>query len=138
MTVAIEAIPSEDSSLFTYLVFEYDKELFSDVHENLTQITKDGKLTFNLESNFFTIVRGAYHTLKRKLSITSIEKNKFSNSVMSLKKSQNIFPLEYCQLHIESNYFYFTAHTFKSKKKVEYQSINFDRTFIENLQKNCV
>jgi hypothetical protein len=138
MTVAIEAIPSEDSSLFTYLVFEYDKELFSDVHENLTQITKDGKLTFNLESNFFTIVRGAYHTLKRKLSITSIEKNKFSNSVMSLKTSQNIFPLEYCQLHIESNYFYFTAHTFKSQKKVEYQSINFDRTFIENLQKNCV
>jgi len=138
MTVAIEAIPSEDSSLFTYLVFEYDKELFSDVHENLTQITKDGKLTFNLESNFFTIVRGAYHTLKRKLSITSIEKNKFSNSVMSLKTSQNIFPLEYCQLHIESNYFYFTAYTFKSKKKVEYQSINFDRTFIENLQKNCV
>jgi len=138
MTVAIEAIPSEDSSLFTYLVFEYDKELFSDVHENLTQIAKDGKLTFNLESNFFTIVRGAYHTLKRKLSITSIEKNKFSNSVMSLKTSQNIFPLEYCQLHIESNYFYFTAHTFKSQKKVEYQSINFDRTFIENLQKNCV
>jgi hypothetical protein len=138
MTVAIEAIPSEDSSLFTYLVFEYDKELFSDVHENLTQISKDGKLTFNLESNFFTIVRGAYHTLKRKLSITSIEKNKFSNSVMSLKTSQNIFPLEYCQLHIESNYFYFTAHTFKSQKKVEYQSINFDRTFIENLQKNCV
>jgi hypothetical protein len=104
MTVAIEAIPSEDSSLFTYLVFEYDKELFSDVHENLTQITKDGKLTFNLESNFFTIVRGAYHTLKRKLSITSIEKNKFSNSVMSLKTSQNNFWLKFNRFIISKSF----------------------------------
>ena len=119
MTVAIEAIPSEDSSLFTYLVFEYDKDLFSDVHENLTQIKKDGRLTFNLENNFFTIVRGAHDTLRKKVSIASIEQNKFSTKVMTIKPSQNIFPLEYCQLHIESNYFYFTAYTFKSRKKVE-------------------
>jgi hypothetical protein len=137
MTVAIEAIPSEDTEAFTYLAFEYDNDLFTDVYENLTQIKKEKILTFNLDSNFFTIISGSYHTLRKRLSIPNIEKDKFSAKDIELKHTPNVYPLEYCQLHIENNYFYFTAYTFKAKKKVEFQSVNFDRAFIENLQKKC-
>jgi hypothetical protein len=80
MTVAIEAIPSEDTEAFTYLAFEYDNDLFTDVYENLTQIKKEKTLTFSLENNFFTIISGTYHTLRKRLSIPNIEKDKFSKS----------------------------------------------------------
>jgi hypothetical protein len=137
MTVAIEAIPSEDTEAFTYLAFKYDTDFFSDVYENLTQIKKEKTLTFSLENNFFTIISGSYHTLRKRLSIPNIEKDKFSIKEMELKHTPNVYPLEYCQLHIENNYFYFTAYTFKAKKKVEFQSVNFDRAFIENLRNKC-
>ena len=103
----------------------------------MTQIKKEKALTFNLENNFFTIISGSYHSLRKRVNILSVEKNKFSAKDIELKHTPNVFPLEYCQLHIEKNYFYFTAYTFKAKKKLEFQSVNFDKAFIEKLQKEC-
>lgn len=134
MNVAIEAIPSEDTSLFTYMLFEYDKEFFNDIYENLTEISKDNPLTFNLKQGYFTVIQGSYETVRKKISIANVEAEKYSKTDAKFNPSAYVFPLDYCQVHIDRNYFYFTAYTFKNRKKLEFQSINFDKIFLEKIR----
>ncbi len=135
MNVVIEAIPSVDSHLFSYLSFEYDKELLSDIHENLTTIKKDSQLVFKMDDGFLKCTEGGYESIRRRVSIPDVEKNKYHIKLNTFQKSPCTFNLVDCRLNIDNGFFYFTGITIKNRKKIEYQSVNFDRNVVEKLLK---
>ena len=135
MNVVIEAIPSVDSHLFSYLVFDYDKELLSDIHENLTTIKKDSQLVFKMEDGFLKCTEGVFETIRRRVSISDVEKNKYYIKLNTFQKAPCTFDLIDCRLNIDNGFFYFTGITIKNRKKIEYQSVNFDRNVVEKLLK---
>jgi hypothetical protein len=135
MNVVIEAIPSEDTHLFSYLAFEYDKELLGDIHENLTSIKKDSQLVFKMEDGFLKCTEGGFESIRRRVSIPEVEKNKYYIKLNTFQKTPCTFDLIDCKLNIDNGFFFFSGMTIKNKKKLEYQSVNFDRIVLEKLIK---
>lgn len=135
MNVVIEAIPSEDSHLFSYLAFEYDKELLNDIHENLTTIKKDSQLVFKMDDGFLKCTEGGFESIRKRVSIPEIEQNKYFIKLNTFQKAPCTFDLIDCKLNIDNGFFFFSGVTIKNKKKLEYQSINFDRIVLEKLIK---
>ena len=135
MNVVIEAIPSEDTHLFSYLAFEFDKELLGDIYENLTSIKKDSQLVFKMEDGFLKCTEGGFESIRRRVSIPDVEKNKYHIKLNTFQNSPCTFNLVDCRLNIDNGFFYFTGITIKNRKKIEYQSVNFDRLVVEKLLK---
>jgi hypothetical protein len=133
MNLVIEAVLSEDSSLFSYMILEYDKEFISDIHENITTIKKDSPLTFKLGDGFLKCTQGVYYTIRRQVKISEIEDKKFSINDGNFDKTKSTFDLIDCKMHIDSGFCFFTGKTVKNKHKVEYQSVNFDRITLERM-----
>jgi hypothetical protein len=135
MNVVIEAIPSEDTHLFSYLAFEFDKELLGDIHENLTSIKKDSQLVFKMDDGFLKCTEGGFESIRRRVSIPEVEKNKYYIKLNTFQKAPCTFDLIDCKLNIDNGFFFFSGMTIKNKKKLEYQSVNFDRIVLEKLIK---
>ena len=94
-------------------------------------------LSFKLDPEEVKLLQGSYENVKRIISISDVEQNKFTNvfkrkfDTSGFKKFKNV------KLHIDKDYFYFTGH-YENKdgtKPVEFQSLNFDARFIDSLQK---
>ncbi len=137
MIISFEASANIDTTLFGYFSMQYDPDFFSDIKENLTEISKKDTLTFKLDPEEIKLLQGSYEHVRRIISLPDVEHNKvtgvfkrnFDTSVFKIFKS--------AKLHIDRDYFYFTGH-YENKdgtKPVEFQSLNFDARFIDSLQK---
>ena len=137
MIISFEASANVDTTLFGYFSMQYDSDFFSDVKENLTEISKDDTLSFKLDPDDIKLLQGSYENVRRIISLPDVEKNKFT-SVFRRNFDTSIFKkFKSAKLHIDRDYFYFTGH-YENKdgtKPVEFQSLNFDIRFIETLQK---
>lgn len=136
MIISFEASANVDTTLFGYFSMQYDPEFFNDIKENLTEISKEDTLSFKLDPEEVKLLQGSYENVKRIISISDVEQNKFTNvfkrkfDTSGFKKFKNI------KLHIDKDYFYFTGHheNLNGTKPVEFQSLNFDVRFIETLE----
>ena len=137
MIISFEASANVDTNSFGYFSMKYDPELFSDIKENLTEITKVEPLSFNLNNNDVKLIFGEYHYVRRLIAIPDVEKQKFADNLrvdfehISLKKFKSV------KLHIDKDYFYFTGYyeTKNSHQKINFQSLNFDTRFIDSLDR---
>lgn len=136
MIISFEASANIDTSLFGYFSMQYDPEFFSDIKENLTEISKEDTITFKLNPEDIKLLHGNYDNIKKIINISDVEKNKFTNvfrrefDTSGFKKFKNI------KLHIDRDYFYFTGFyaTQKGTNPIEFQSLNFDVRFIDSLE----
>lgn len=136
MIISFEASANVDTTLFGYFSMQYDPEFFNDIKENLTEISKEDTLSFKLDPEEVKLLQGSYENVKRIISISDVEQNKFTNvfkrnfDTRGFKKFKNV------KLHISKDYFYFTGHheNLNGTKPVEFQSLNFDVRFIEILE----
>lgn len=136
MIISFEASANIDTSLFGYFSMQYDPEFFSDIKENLTEISKDDTITFKLNPEDVKLLHGNYDNIKKIINISDVEKNKFTNvfrrefDTSGFKKFKNV------KLHIDRDYFYFTGFydTQKGTNPIEFQSLNFDLRFIDSLE----
>lgn len=137
MIITFEASANVDTTLFGYFTMEYDPELFSDIKENLTEISKEESLTFKLNTDDVKLLQGRYDNIRRIINIQDVELNKFTDvfrrdfNATTFKKFKN------AKLHIDKDYFYFTGFydTQRGTNPIEFQSLNFDVRFIESLEK---
>ena len=138
MIISFEASANIDTTLFGYFSMQYDPEFFSDIKENLTEISKKDTLSFKLDPEEVKLLQGSYENVRRIISLPQVEKNKFTDvfkrnfDTSVFKKFKNV------KLHIDRDYFYFTGHheNKDGTKPVEFQSLNFDVRFIESLENN--
>jgi hypothetical protein len=136
MIISFEASANIDTTLFGYFSMQYDPEFFSDIKENLTEISKKDTLSFKLDPEEIKLLQGSYENVRRIISLPEVEKNKYTNvfkrnfDTSVFKKFKNV------KLHIDKDYFYFTGFyaTQKGTNPVEFQSLNFDVRFIESLE----
>ena len=136
MIISFEASANVDTTLFGYFSMQYDPEFFSDIKENLTEISKEETLTFNLSPEEIKLLQGSYHNLKKVINISEVEQNKFT-SVFTRKFDSTGFKIfKDVKLHIDRDYFYFTGFydTQKGTNPIEFQSLNFDTRFIDSLE----
>ena len=136
MIISFEASANVDTTLFGYFTMEYDPELFSDIKENLTEISKDQPVTFKLDTNDVKLLHGNFENIRRIISIPDIEQNKFTDVFKRDFKTSTFKKFNFAKLHIDKDYFYFTGFyaTQKGTNPVEFQSLNFDVRFIESLE----
>ena len=136
MIISFEASANVDTTLFGYFSMQYDSEFFSDIKENLTEISKDDIISFKLDPEEVKLLQGSYENVRRIISLPEVEKNKFTN-VFKRKFDTSVFKkFKNVKLHIDKDYFYFTGrHENKDgTKPVEFQSLNFDVRFLESLE----
>ena len=136
MIISFEASANVDTTLFGYFSMQYDSEFFSDIKENLTEISKDDTLTFKLDPEEIKLLQGSYENVRRIISLTEVEQNKYT-SVFRRSFDTSIFKtFKNVKLHIDRDYFYFTGFydTQRGKNPIEFQSLNFDVRFIESLE----
>ena len=136
MIISFEASANIDTTLFGYFSMQYDAEFFSDIKENLTEISKDDIISFKLDPEEVKLLHGSYENVRRIISLPEVEKNKFTN-VFKRKFDTSVFKkFKNVKLHIDKDYFYFTGrHENKDgTKPVEFQSLNFDVRFLESLE----
>lgn len=136
MIISFEASANIDTSLFGYFSMQYDPEFFSDIKENLTEISKDDTLSFKLNPEEIKLLQGSYDNIKKVISISEVEQNKFT-SVFKRKFDSTGFKIfKNVKLHIDRDYFYFTGFydTQRGTNPIEFQSLNFDVRFIESLE----
>ena len=136
MINSFEASANIDTTLFGYFSMQYDPDFFSDIKENLTEISKKDTLTFKLDPEEIKLLQGSYENVRRIISLPEVEKNKFTN-VFKRKFDTSVFKkFKNVKLHIDKDYFYFTGrHENKDgTKPVEFQSLNFDVRFLESLE----
>ena len=136
MIISFEASANVDTTLFGYFSMQYDPEFFSDIKENLTEISKDDTLTFNLSPEEIKLLQGSYDNIKKVINISDVEQNKFT-SVFKRKFDSTGFKIfKNVKLHIDRDYFYFTGFydTQRGTNPIEFQSLNFDVRFIESLE----
>ena len=134
MIISFEASANVDTTLFGYFSMEYDPELFSDIKENLTEISKNEPLSFKLDTNDVKLLQGAFHNIRRIICIPDIEKNKFTYVFKRNFESGTAKKFKYAKLHIDKDYFYFTGNYETGNNPIEFQSLNFDTRFIESLE----
>lgn len=138
MIISFEASANVDTTLFGYFSMQYDPEFFSDIKENLTEISKKDTLSFKLDPEEIKLLQGSYENVRRIISLTEVEQNKFT-SVFRRSFDTSIFKkFKNVKLHIDRDYFYFTGFyaTQKGTNPIEFQSLNFDVRFIESLENN--
>lgn len=134
MIISFEASANIDTTLFGYFSMEYDPELFSDIKENLTEISKNEPLSFKLNTDNVKLLQGAFHNIRRIISIPDIEQNKFTDVLKREFDTSTFKKFKQCKLHIDKDYFYFTGHYETGNNPIEFQSLNFDTRFIESLE----
>jgi hypothetical protein len=136
MIISFEASANVDTTLFGYFTMQYDPEFFSDIKENLTEISKNDTLTFSLDPEEIKLLHGKFENVKRVISITEVEQNKFTSVFKRKFDSSGFKNFKYVKLHIDRDYFYFTGHheNKDGTKPVEFQSLNFDVRFIDSLE----
>ena len=78
MIISFEASANVDTTLFGYFSMEYDPEFFNDIKENLTEISKEDTLTFNLDPEEVKLIHSSYDNVKKVISIAEVEENKFT------------------------------------------------------------
>jgi hypothetical protein len=135
MIISFEASANVDTTLFGYFSMEYDPEFFSDIKENLTEISKDQTLAFKLDTEELKLLQGKYENIKRVISISDVERNKFTDVFKRDFDTSTFKKFKHCKLHIDNDYFYFTGYYETPKNQIEFQSLNFDTGFIERLEK---
>jgi len=79
MIISFEASANVDTTLFGYFSMEYDPELFNDIKENLTEISKEEPISFSLDTDEVKLLQGSYHNIKRVISVSDVEQNKFTD-----------------------------------------------------------
>ena len=135
MIISFEASANIDSDYFGYFSMKYDPEFFSDIKENITEISKKEPLSFSLDTKEVKLLFSTYHYLRRMIKINDVETLKFTDTLnvdldhVSLKQFKKV------KLHIDKDYFYFTGYYETPKDKIQFQSLNFDARFIETLDK---
>jgi hypothetical protein len=136
MIISFEASANIDTTLFGYFSMQYDPEFFSDIKENLTEISKDNAISFKLDPEEIKLLQGSYENVKRIISISGVEQNKFTNVFKRKFDTSGFKKFKFVKLHIDKDYFYFTGHheNKDGTKPVEFQSLNFDVRFIESLE----
>jgi hypothetical protein len=135
MIISFEASANVDTTLFGYFSMEYDPDFFSDIKENLTEISKDQTLAFKLDTEELKLLQGKYENIKRVISISDVERNKFTDVFKRDFDTSTFKKFKHCKLHIDNDYFYFTGYYETPKNQIEFQSLNFDTGFIERLEK---
>ena len=140
MIISFEASANVDTTLFGYFSMEYDPELFSDIKENLTEISKNEPLSFKLDTNDVKLLQGAFHNIRRIICIPDVEQNKFTDVLKREFDTSTFKKFKQCKLHIDKDYFYFTGHheNADGTKPVEFQSLNFDARFIDTIQNQYI
>ncbi len=136
MIISFEASANVDTTLFGYFSMQYDPEFFLDIKENLTEISKKETLTFKLSPQDIKLLQGSYDNIKKVISISEVEQNKFT-SVFKRKFDSTGFKIfKDIKLHIDSDYFYFTGFydNLRGTNPIEFQSLNFDVRFIDTLE----
>ena len=63
MIISFEASANVDTTLFGYFSMEYDPELFNDIKENLTEISKEEPISFSLDTDEVKLLQGSYHNI---------------------------------------------------------------------------
>ena len=134
MIISFEASANVDTTLFGYFSMEYDPELFNDIKENLTEISKEEPISFSLDTDELKLLQGSYHNIKRVISVSDVEQNKFTDVLKREFDSSTFKKFKQCKLHIDNDYFYFTGFYDKETNPIEFQSLNFDTRFIESLE----
>lgn len=135
MIISFEASANIDSDYLGYFLMEYDPDFFSDIKENITEISKPEPLSFSLDTSDVKLLYGTYHYLRRMITIPDIENNKFTDKVKIEFDHAKFKYFNKVKLHIDKDYFYFTGYYETPKSQVEFQSLNFDARFIETLEK---
>lgn len=136
MIISFEASANVDTTLFGYFSMQYDPEFFSDIKENLTEISKQDTITFKLDPEEIKLLQGSYENVRRIISLTEVEQNKYTN-VFRRNFDTSIFKtFKNVKLHIDRDYFYFTGFydTQRGTNPIEFQSLNFDVRFIDSLE----
>ena len=136
MIISFEASANVDTTLFGYFSMQYDPEFFSDIKENLTEISKKETLSFKLSPEEIKLLQGSYDNIKKVISISEVEQNKFTSVFKRKFDSTGFKMFRNVNLHIDRDYFYFTGFydNLKGTNPIEFQSLNFDVRFIENLE----
>lgn len=135
MIISFEASANVDSDYIGYFSMKYDPELFSDIKENITEISKPETLSFSLDTDDIKLLYGTFHYLRKMISIPDVENNKFTDKLKIEFGNGRMKDLKKVKLHIDKDYFYFTGCYETSKSQVEFQSLNFDARFIDSLDK---
>ncbi len=137
MIISFEASANIDTTSFGYFSMKYDPDLFSDIKENLTEISKNEPLSFSLDTDDIKLLYGEYHSVRKLVKIADIETQKFTDVLKVDFKNITLKQFKKVKLHIDKDYFYFTGYyeTKNSKQNIEFQSLNFDARFIDTLEK---
>ncbi len=135
MIISFEASANIDTTSFGYFSMKYDPELFSDIKENITEISKKEALSFSLDTSDVKLLYGTYHYLRKMITVSDIESNKFTDKLRIDFDHARMKQFQKVNLHIDKDYFYFTGYYETSKSKIEFQSLNFDARFIDTLEK---
>ena len=135
MIISFEASANVDCEQLGYFSMKYDPEFFSDIKENITEISKKEALSFSLDTSDVKLLYGTYHYLRKMITVTDIEDNKFTEKLRIDFDHARMKQFKKVKLHIDRDYFYFTGCYETSKSQVEFQSLNFDARFIESLEK---
>jgi hypothetical protein len=90
MIISFEASANVDTTLFGYFSMQYDPEFFSDIKENLTEISKIDTLSFKLDPEEVKLLQGSYENVRRIISLPEVEHNKFTN-VFKRKFDTSVF-----------------------------------------------
>lgn len=135
MIISFEASANVDTDYLGYFSMEYDPELFCDIKENITEISKKEPLSFSLDTKEVKLLYSSYHYLRKMIAIPDIESNKFTNKLKFDFDHSSLKEFKKVKLHIDKDYFYFTGYYETSKDKIQFQSLNFDARFIDTLEK---
>ena len=136
MIISFEASANVDTTLFGYFCMRYDEDFLNAIKENLTEINKDGMLSFSCDLDSIKLVYGEYTTARRTIKISDIEANKFTTVFNGKFDHVLTKRFESVKLNIDKDYFYFTGlYIAKGRKLIEFQSLNFDARFIDSIHK---
>lgn len=137
MIISFEASANVDTSLFGYFSLRYDPEFFQDIKENLTEISKDGVLSFSVNLDDVRLIFGEFHSVRRTIKVADVEQQKFTNVFNADFDHKLLKRFSTVKLNIDREYFYFTGsfQRYKTYPPIEFQSLNFDVRFIDSLQK---
>lgn len=136
MIISFEASANVDTTLFGYFCMRYDEDFLNDIKENLTEINKDGMLSFPCDLDSIKLVYGEYTTARRTIKIADIEANRFTTVFNGNFDHVLTKRFDSVKINIDKDYFYFTGlYIAKGRKLIEFQSLNFDARFIDSIHK---
>ena len=110
MIISFEASANVDTTLFGYFSMQYDPEFFNDIKENLTEISKEDTLSFKLDPEEVKLLQGSYENVKRIISISDVEQNKFTN-VFSFSNFPNTWLIHHYYLTLLNTIYYYCNYS---------------------------